>query len=184
MSDTIDDDQTENRWPVDSTLYTCCQSIGGHSPECDQAGPVNLDEPDQLPPEVAEWKEMAESFEDLLSVYHCGDASMVMPMERPAWADPERDHVDTRITECCYRSPIVRVAASLAVGLNDGTYWERAQVGISAKLWGDGTSGIALTPRRMIANEWRSLGINLTAEEALEVAHALQAAVKLIGVQR
>lgn len=147
---------------------------------CGEPVNLDLDEPD-LPPEIVRWREMAESYEDLLEVYHGGDASMVMDMERPGWSNPDRDYVGTCISQCCYKSSIVRVAASLAGGVNDGDTWERAHVSISAKLWGDGTTGIALTPHRIIGAEWKSLSINLTAEEALEVADVLQAAVKLIG---
>lgn len=137
------------------------------------ATPVELDPPD---PTVARWQELtAKPFE----VEHDGDASEVMPQPRPAWSDPNLDHVGASWRQSNYASAPAVVYASHATGLVEDGLWIPARISTIAKLYGNGETGISVGIKSFLAGN--SAVVGLTVAETLELIDVLRAAVDLIG---
>jgi hypothetical protein len=193
MTEPTPTDQSGNTYPVNSTFYTCCHSIGAHGFDCDNLTappllpePVNLDPEPELAPAILRWQELAEEAEARIDVQHDGDAERIMPIKRPPWADPEEDSLGTTVPNTIYRSSLVKVAATWSQGQIDETYITRAGVGVQVQMHGDGTTCIRLMTHRVLSKDksWRQLDISLTPFEALEVIKVLHGAVDLIGAER
>ncbi|WP_204806462.1 hypothetical protein [Mycobacterium riyadhense] len=168
----------------DHQLDRCenCGRYGWHSTDqCPEqtSAPVDLDPPAPPPAALARWKELADR--DIV-VYHDGDASKVIPFERPAWADPDHDIIGRNLSQTYYTSQWAEIPLSYVNGHIDEEELEPAVMRVRAKMCGDGIGFVGLSERRFANGQWKvSDGVGLTPAEATEIAHALLAAVDLIG---
>ncbi|MCB0931644.1 MAG: hypothetical protein KDB71_07060 [Mycobacterium sp.] len=179
MSDTTDTSQPAAPGPDDAGFWLPVDS--SLDPAETHGTVVNLDQPDPLPA-LERWKQLVEEFEEVLALYHNGNAGHVMPGPRPVWADEGEDQVLNSMSGHCYRSAVVRVPASNGRGLNDGTYLDQASVDVSIGIFGVGNTFVSLTVRKQnTAGKWVEWGHVLTAAEAVEVSKVLLAAVDLLG---
>ncbi|WP_230865193.1 hypothetical protein [Mycobacterium canetti] len=186
-----DDDQSTgpNPYPVDSTTRACCGGIGAHTDQCPEqptnqprsSAPelVDLDPPAPLPAALARWQELAKR--DLI-VDHDDDATKVMPVPRPAWADPDEDHIDNSQGGSYYRSSWVNVASLSSGGKNLNGVLYPANCSVSAKLHGNNSAPlIGLVIRRVINGKWHEHNMSLPLQAAVDLAHVLLTAVDMVG---
>lgn len=170
--------------PVDSETRTCCGGIGAHTFDCDNPEapplePVNLDPDPEPPAEIVRWQELVHR-EHIID--HGGNAELVMPMPRPAWADPDCDIIGANRGQSYYNSASVVIPVAYSSGGSQGSLFEPANMRVRAKLCGDGNHIIGLSRRSVIKGEWRwTEGVGLTPDEATALAHVLLAAADLIG---
>lgn len=146
----------------------------------DELEPVELDPP---APEIARWQELADRGIDKTQIYHAGDASAVMPIPRPPWADEDSDLVGRSLLISAYKSRSVSIPIHKSAGKNKDGFWYSACVHVSAKLFAyDSEPVIPITLSSVgAAGTWETKTENLTLEAARELADVLRAAVDLIG---
>ncbi len=145
--------------------------------------PVDLD---PRAPELDAWERLCEKANGDGTLYHGGDASTIMTIPRPIWADPDKDAVGRSMLVTCYKSTAAYVTFSHQTGKADGDYWYSAGMYVSAKCFDDGEPliGISYSDADMTSGEWnKPTTANLTPAEALELADVLRAAVALFGVE-
>lgn len=141
--------------------------------------PVELDTPSTLPPPPAAlvaWQELADRD---IEVMHDGDVSKMMPFPRPAWAEESYDLVGPSLLSTAYPVDGRSHSAQPDKGLAQDGFWEPAYVGVRAVLWGNGVHKIGIkkwAPGYAVAD----VMIDLTPDEAVDLAHAIVAAVGLI----
>ncbi|WP_422745173.1 hypothetical protein ACN27E_23565 [Mycobacterium sp. WMMD1722] len=143
--------------------------------------PVDLD---PRPPHLEAWDRLCEKAGGNGTIYHGGDASVVMSIPRPIWADPDEDLVGRSMLVTSYKSSSAYVTFSHQTGKSDGEKWYSAGMYISAKMFDDGEPliGISYSDADMITGEWnKPVTANMTPAEALELAEVLRAAVALFG---
>ncbi|WP_044080325.1 hypothetical protein [Mycobacterium canetti] len=177
MTQPPDDDQPDS-------LVRCenCGKYGWHpTDQCPEqtSAPIDLDPPALPPAALLRWKELADRD---IGVYHDGDASKVIPFERPEWADPDCDIVGRNLSQCYYTSEWVEIPLAYRDGHIDEEELEPAVMRVRAKMCGDGIAFVGLSERRFAKGQWKfSDGVGLTPTEATELARVLLAAVELIG---
>ena len=140
------------------------------------APPVELDPPD---PTVARWQELVAKPS---KVEHDGDASEVMPQPRPAWSDPDLDHVGASWRQTYYSSETAIVYASHSTGWFNDEIWRPATVSVTAKLYANGETSISVANKSFTGPDgFGHWALGLTVAETLELIDVLRAAVDLIG---
>lgn len=137
------------------------------------AAPVELDPPD---PAVVRWQELAAKPR---FVEHDGDASKVIPQPRPAWSDPDLDHVGTSWRASYYASAAAVVYASHATGDVDTEVWVPARISATAKLYGNGETSISVLTQSFVAGN-PECAVGLTVAETVELIRILHSALDLI----
>lgn len=137
--------------------------------------PVDLDPPS---PAIARWEELADRD---ICVQHNGNAEMVIPFPRPAWADPDEDVVGDTVQSSIYRSPVAYVASMTGGGDDDGNTVRPANFQVSAKIHGSGQMLIGVTINAVRDGKWCWLGISIDPKGALDLSEVLRAAVELVG---
>jgi len=151
------------------------KEIDGTEHELVDTTPVELDSPD---PALTLWEQLADRDR---SINHRGDAELILPFPRPAWADPDSDVTGRSVLSTGYASEPVRVKVSHGCGVDHGDRWEPASAIVSARKWGNQSECVNLTLSAVVGGEWDNMGASLTLAEALELADVLQAAVALFG---
>ncbi|WP_373138292.1 hypothetical protein [Mycobacterium marinum] len=145
------------------------------------AGPVDLDPPNRA---IARWKELADR--DIF-IRHEGDAEKVIPWPRPTWADPDCDIIGPSLNLSYYSSDWAHIPTSYRTGgqYNDDELLIPASLRVRAKISGTGRAVIGFAASKTVAGKWRfEEGVGLTPAEATEFAHAILAAVDLIGGEK
>ncbi|MET4432393.1 hypothetical protein [Mycolicibacterium sp. 624] len=144
--------------------------------------PVDLD---PRAPELDAWDRLCEKANGDGTLYHGGDASSIMTIPRPIWADPDEDKVGRSMLVTSYKSTAAYVTFSHQTGKSDAENWYSAGMYVSAKMFDDGEPliGLSYSDADITSGEWKKpTTANLTPAEALELADVLRAAVALFGV--
>ena len=136
--------------------------------------PVELDPPD---PAITRWQELGRDY----PIVHEGNAELVMPFPRPAWADPDRDHIGECALACGYKSKVVKIAAGRSSGTADKDRLHPANVQVWAAVDFNGVHGIGVVTQARYTDGWRTTQMAMTVAEALELADVLRAAVDMLG---
>lgn len=143
---------------------------------------VNLDPEPELPPAVARWNELVGR---AIVINHDGDASKIIPFPRPPWSDDHLDVIGRNLSQSFYNSDYARIPLAYSSGLVMDEYSTPASMNIRGRMGGDGIPFIGLSKHSVVDGNWqRSEGVALTPAEATELAHALLAAVDLIGGEK
>ncbi|KRD04959.1 hypothetical protein ASE48_20170 [Mycobacterium sp. Root265] len=140
--------------------------------------PVELDPPD---PVLARWEEL--SGRDI-AIDHGGDAEKIIPIPRPAWADPDCDEIGKSVGWTTFNSTTAHVPANRMGGEAIGECLLPCGFRVRGRLIGDGWAGVGITMTRYLDEKWNSLGITLTLDEARDFANVILAAVDMVGGEK
>ncbi|KRD07794.1 hypothetical protein ASE48_10175 [Mycobacterium sp. Root265] len=143
-----------------------------------ELAPVELDPPD---PVIARWQGLADI--DLL-INHDDDAEKVIPLPRPAWADPLCDVVGHSVCSSSYNTDYAAIPLTYMGGESHEDSVLPSRLSVRGRLIGCGWLGVGMTVTRYDDGEWREAGCTMTLSEARDLIEVLSTAVEMIGADQ
>ncbi|WP_431840293.1 hypothetical protein [Gordonia hongkongensis] len=131
-------------------------------------------------PVVDAWQSLADGGDIQTMVDHGDDLRNLTAIPRPSWAPVERDSIRGTSWASAYRSRPAAVALTRhgAEDCDDGRRL-MSRFEVSAKRLGQGDRLVGITVSTVIVSAWKTVGVNMTLDEARHLVRVIEAAIDL-----